>query len=387
MRSSHTYPFYYRAFAKIDLDAIAHNLRELQSCLSRGVKTMAVVKADGYGHGSVQVARHLEENVDYFAVAGLDEAVILREGGIQKPILVLSYTSPFHYDTLLSQDITATLYNPEEAKALSDAALKKGKKAKIHVAVDTGMGRIGFTPSPESADTVQAISCLPGIMLEGLFSHYACADCADKADALCQTSLFDSFIALLEERNVHIPLKHICNSAGTMDFTKQYDMCRLGIALYGLYPSDEMDTDRIVLRPAMEVVCHVVHIKTVPGGFKIGYGHIYTAPRERKIATLSIGYADGYNRCLTDAGYVLINGKKASVVGKVCMDQIMVDITDIPDVSVGDHAIVLGENEGACISAETLGSLCHSFNYEVVCNFMPRVHRIYYKDGVPVEPI
>lgn len=381
MNSSHTYPLYYRAFARIDLDAIGHNLTQLQSCLAKGVKSMAVVKADGYGHGSVQVAHHLEDRVDYFAVAGLDEAVTLREGGIKKPILVLSYTSPLLYDVLIEQDITATLYNPEEAKILSDTAVRKGKKAKIHVSVDTGMGRIGFTPTPESADIVKGISELPGIFLEGLFSHYACADCVDKADALCQTTLFDTFIALLEERNIHIPIKHICNSAGTMDFTKQYDMCRLGIALYGLYPSDEMDTSRISLRPAMEVVCHVVHIKTVPKGFKIGYGHIYTAPEERKIATLSIGYADGYNRCFTEVGYVLINGKKAPVVGKVCMDQIMVDITDIPDVSVGDHAVVLGENDGARITAEDLGSMCHSFNYEVVCNFMPRVARLYYAGG------
>ncbi len=385
MLSSHTYPLYYRTFASINLDAISHNLRALQACLAPGVRSMAVVKADGYGHGSVQVARHVEEAVDYFAVAGLDEALVLREGGVKKPILVLSYTSPLLYDVLIENDVTATLYNPEEARLLSDAAIRKGTKAKIHISVDTGMGRIGFTPTAESADTVLEISRLPGVFIEGLFSHYACADCVDKADALCQTNLFDKFIALLEERNVQIPIKHICNSAGTMDFTKQYDMCRLGIALYGLYPSDEMDTEKVKLMPAMEVVSHVVHIKTVPKGFKIGYGHIYEAPSERRIATVSIGYADGYNRCFTGTGYVLIGGKKAPVVGKVCMDQIMVDISDIPDVAVGDHAVILGENEGAVITAETLGSMCQSFNYEVVCNFMPRVRRVYYKDGEIVK--
>jgi len=385
MNTSHTYPIYYRAFARINLDALTHNLNELKGCINEGVRAMAVVKANAYGHGSVRVSRHLEAQVDYFAVAGLDEAIELREGGIKKPILVLSYTSPYLYPALIDHEITATLFNTDEARALSEAALKKGKKAKVHVSVDTGMGRIGFSPDAVGADAVREIASLPGIDLEGLFSHYACADCADKADALCQTKLFDEFISLLEARDVHIPIKHICNSAGTMDFTKQYDMCRLGIALYGLYPSDEMDTEKVKLIPAMEVVSHVVHVKTVPKGFKIGYGHIYTAPEERKIATVCIGYADGYNRCFTEVGSVLINGKKAPVVGKVCMDQIMVDITDIPDVSVGDHAVILGENEGARISAEDLGSMCHSFNYEVVCNFMPRVHRVYYQDGKIIE--
>lgn len=379
MDSTHVYEKYSRTFARIDLDAISHNLSQLKSCINEGVLAMAVVKADGYGHGSVRVARHIEEDVDYFAVAGLSEAVVLREGGVRKPILILSYTSPMQYDTLLSYDITAAIYNYEEAVALSEAAERLGKRARVHAVVDTGMGRIGVKPSPEGADTVKAISLLPGIYVEGLFSHYACADCENKCDALSQTALFDEFIALLEERGVEIPIKHICNSAGTMDFTKQYDMCRLGIALYGLYPSDEMDTEKIKLQPAMEVVSHVVHTKTVPQGFQIGYGHIYTAPSERRVATVCIGYADGFNRCLTGVGYVLVHGKKAPIVGKVCMDQLMVDITDIPDVSVGDHVVVLGKNDGAELSAETFGEMCHSFNYEVVCTFMPRVERLYYK--------
>ncbi len=379
MDSTHVYEKYSRTFARIDLDAISHNLSQLKSCIAPGVRAMAVVKADGYGHGSVRVARHIEEDVDYFAVAELSEAIILREGGIQKPILILSYTSPLQYDTLLSYDITASIYNYEEAVALSEAAEKMGKRACVHAVVDTGMGRIGVKPSAEGADIIKNISLLPGLYVEGLFSHYACADCENKCDALSQTALFDAFIALLSERSVEIPIKHICNSAGTMDFTKQYDMCRLGIALYGLYPSDEMDTEKIELHPAMEVVSHVVHTKTVPKGFQIGYGHIYTAPEERRVATVCIGYADGFNRCLTGAGYVLIHGKKAPIVGKVCMDQIMVDITDIPDILVGDHAVILGKNDGAVLSAEDFGAMCHSFNYEVVCTFMPRVERLYYK--------
>lgn len=381
METNHIETTYHRAFAAINLDAIHHNLCALKTCLKGGAKAMAVVKADAYGHGSTTVAKYIEPDVDYMAVACIEEAIELRQAGITKPILILSYTTPLLYGELIEYDITATIYNYDEAQQLSQIALQKNTKAKVHLALDTGMGRIGFAPDEESADCVQKIYALPGIELEGLFSHYACADCIDKTDANEQTKLFDAFIEMLEARNINIPIKHICNSAGTIDFDKQYDMCRLGIALYGLEPSDEIDINKIGLIPAMEVVSHIVHVKDVPKGFKIGYGHIYEAPSPRRIATVSIGYADGFNRSLTGVGYVLINGKKAPVVGKVCMDQIMVDVTDIEDVSVGKHAIILGKNHGECISAEDLGTMCHSFNYEVVCNFMPRVKRIYYQNG------
>jgi len=370
----------HRTFARVDLDAVSHNLLQLQSCMKTGVKTMAVVKANAYGHGAVTVAKHIADRVDYFAVACMEEAVELRDGGIDKPILILGYTAPACFAELVRMDITATVYNLAEAETLSSAACAMGKKAAVHIAVDTGMGRIGVTPYQTGADTVKAISGLAGITLEGLFSHYACADCADKTDANQQTVLFDRFLEMLEARGVQIPLKHICNSAGVMELDKQYDMCRLGIALYGLYPSEEVEK-KISLIPAMEVISHVVHVKDVPQGFKIGYGHIYEAPAPRKIATVCIGYADGYNRCFTGKGYVLIRGRKAPVVGKVCMDQIMVDVTDIADVAVGDHAVILGKSENACISAEMLGEMSYSFNYEVVCNFMPRVTRSYYQDG------
>jgi len=342
---------------------------------------MAVVKADAYGHGAIPVAKHLEDKVDYLAVACTWEAQELRDGGIKAPILILSYTHPACYKDLIRYDLTACLYNLDEARQLSAEAVAAGKKVKFHAAVDTGMGRVGVQPTQEGADLVAAMAALPGLELEGLFTHYACADQADKTDKNRQTALFDGFIAMLEQRGVNIPIKHACNSAGTMEPDNQYDMCRLGIALYGLYPSDEMDRERIKLRPAMEVVSHVVHVKTVPAGTQIGYGHIYTAPAERKIATVSIGYADGYNRCLTNVGYVLIKGKKAPVVGKVCMDQIMVDITGMEDIAAGDHVVVLGESEGVRITAEEIGAMSNSFHYEVVCTFMPRVKRIYYKDG------
>ena len=370
---------FYRSYAEINLGAIDHNLNEIKNQLDSEVKILAVVKADAYGHGLVPVSKHIESKIDFFAVASVDDALTLRENGITKSILNLSFTSPSEYEELIDNDITATIYNIEEAKILSDLAEEKGKKVKVHVPVDTGMGRIGFTPDEEGAKAVETIAEMNGIYLEGLFSHYACADYEDKTEALKQTALFDSFIELLDKRGVEIPIKHINNSAGTMELPKKYDMCRVGIAMYGLYPSDEMDKDAIKLRPAMEVRSHIVHLKTVQKGTKIGYGHLYEAPDEREIATISIGYADGYKRCLTGIGYVLVKGRKAPIVGKICMDQFMLDVTGIPDLKVGDTVTVMGKDGAEEISAETLGAMCHSFNYEVICNFMPRVKRVYVK--------
>jgi len=383
--SKSNFPVYHRCFAAIDLDAIGYNLSQLQAGIREGVKTLAIVKADAYGHGSVPVACFLEDKIDYFAVSCIEEAISLRENGIRKPILILSYIAPSQYGQLLEYDVTTAIYNLEEAKLLSGLAVSRGTRARVHVAVDTGMGRIGVTPDVDGVRIVQEMSCLKGLDLEGLFSHYACADCADKEESLEQTRLFDRFIELLAERGLEIPIKHICNSAAIMQFEKQYDMCRLGIALYGLYPSDEVDREQVKLVPAMKVVSNVIHVKTVPAGFKIGYGHAYEAPSERRIATVSIGYADGFNRCLTGTGYVLIRGKKAPVVGRVCMDQIMVDVTDIPDACLGDWAVVLGRDQDAEITAEEFGAMSHSFNYEVICNFMPRVTRVYHKSGTILE--
>jgi alanine racemase len=296
--------------------------------------------------------------------------------------LILSYTTPYRYPDLVDFQITATLFDLEQAKELSRVAVERGQKAKVHLAVDTGMGRIGLEPTASGADIAKEIASLPGLFVEGLFSHYACADCEDKEDANRQTALFDAFLSLLEERGVQIPLKHICNSAGSMEMPRQYDMCRFGIAMYGMYPSDEVDTSKVLLEPAMEVISHVIHIKTVPTGFQIGYGHTYTAPSPRRIATVSIGYADGFNRCLSEGGYVLIGGEKAPLVGRVCMDQIMVDISDCKnEICVGDPVVVIGESKGVRLSAEEFGQMGHSFHYEAVCTFLPRVHRIYYENS------
>ena len=296
-------------------------------------------------------------------------------------MLILSYVSPLEYEDLIRNDITATIYDPESARLLSETALKMNKTAKIHIAVDTGMGRIGFPDDESGAAAVEKIKRLPGLYVEGLFSHYACADEKDKTSANEQTERFENFIALLEKRSIDIPIKHICNSAAVIEGEKSFDMVRFGVSLYGLYPSPDVQKERVRLVPAMQVESHIVYVKTVKKGTKIGYGQTYTAPCERKIATVCIGYADGFNRCFSNKGYVLIKGKKAPVVGKVCMDQIMVDVSDIEQVSVGDRAVILGKDGGSSISAEELGSMSDSFNYEVLCNFMPRIKRIYVRHG------
>lgn len=381
MNSEHIYPLYYRTFAKIDLDAIEHNFRELKALVNPDVKCCCVIKSDAYGHGAAEVAALLSGSADYFAVACIEEAVELRNAGIETPILILGYTSPMQYQTVLENNLTITLYDFEQAKQLSQVAVILGKKAKIHIAVDTGMGRIGFQPTAEDADIVKEISKLEGVYIEGLFSHYAKADYKDKASANEQTRKFDCFISLLEKRGVAVQIKHICNSAAIIEMDKHYDMVRMGISLYGMYPSDEVDKTKVSLILAMEVVSHIIHVKTVSAGTPIGYGQIYTAPEERKIATVAVGYADGYNRCMTENGTVIINGQQAPVVGKVCMDQIMVDVTDIDFVEVGDHAVILGEMDGEKITAEDIGERCNSFDYEVVCNFSKRVKRLYYNEN------
>lgn len=374
-------PSYYRSFARVDLDAIENNFNELKSLLNPGVKTMCVIKADAYGHGSHRIALFLQNKCDYFAVASINEGEELRAAGVKTPMLILSYTSPLEYEDLIRNDITATIYDLESAALLSETALKMGRTAKVHVAVDTGMGRIGFPDDESGADAVEKLKRLPGLFVEGLFSHYACSDETDRTSANEQTRRFESFIKLLEKRSIDIPIKHICNSAAVIEGEKSFDMVRFGISLYGLYPSQEVHKESVNLIPAMQVESHIVYVKTVKKGTKIGYGQTYTAPCERKIATVCIGYADGFNRCFSNRGYVLIKGKKAPVVGKVCMDQIMVDVSDIEQVSIGDRAVILGKDGNSVISAEELGEMSDSFNYEVLCNFMPRIKRIYVRHG------
>ena len=387
MREDYGLTSYHRCYAKVNLDAISRNFDNLKKLINKDTKICSIVKTDAYGHGSIEISKLLNDKTDFFAVASVEEAVPLRDNGIDKPILILAYSSPLEYWEVIKYKLTPTIYSEEEARFLSEVSLEKGVKTPVHIAVDTGMGRIGFSADEESAEAIKRISLLEGIYVEGLFSHYAKADFSYKTSADEQTRLFDEFISRLEAKGVEIPIKHICNSAGAIDLPKHYDMVRLGVALYGLYPSDEVMKERVELTPAMEIISHVIHVKYVEKGTPIGYGHAYVAPDRRKIATVCIGYGDGFNRSLSEKGYVLIGGKKAYITGRVCMDQIMVDVTDIPDVKVGDIAVIMGKMGDEVITAEELGELSGSFGYEIICTFMPRVTRRYWHSDEVMDVI
>ena len=372
---------YYRTYAKVNLDAIENNLLELKKKIKPGVLSLAIVKADAYGHGAVGVTVHIQNEVDYFGIAELGEAVELREAGVVKPILVLSYTSPYQYETLIKNELTQTIFNYDDAVALSQAAVKLNKIARVHIAVDTGMSRIGFFCNAESVETVKRINDLPNIYIEGIFSHYACADCVERETTEKQKAVFISFIESLEKRGMYIPIKHMSNSAGILSVDEQFNMVRIGIVLYGLYPDECVNDGTARLTPAMEIVSHVVHVKEVPAGSGVSYGHTYFTEKPTRIATVCIGYADGYSRKLSNKGRVIINGKFAPVIGRVCMDQLMVDVTELRGVCVGDEVIILGKSGEAEITAEEIASLTDTINYEVVCQFQKRVTILHYKNG------
>lgn len=372
---------YYRTYAKISIDAIENNLNELKSKLNTGVLTLAIVKADAYGHGAVGVSKAIQEKVDYFGIAELMEAVELREAGVEKPILVLSYTSPYLYETLIKNELTQTIFNYDDAVELSKAAVRLNKIARVHIAVDTGMSRIGFFCNAESVEIVKRINDLPNLYIEGIFSHYACADCEDRSTTQRQTQIFKDFIKSLEDRGMYIPIKHLSNSAGILTCDEQFDMVRMGIVLYGLYPDAFVDDGSISLQPAMKIVSHVIHVKEVPEGSGVSYGHTYFTKGKTRIATVCIGYADGFSRTLSNIGRVLINGKFAKIIGRVCMDQLMVDVTDLPDVKVGDEVTILGKDGENEITAEEIAKLTDTINYEVICQFQKRVTILQYKNG------
>ena len=366
-------------YVKIDLDAISHNLESVAK--KAGVPVMAVVKADAYGHGAVTVARHLESRCAFFGVAAVAEALELRRAGIQKPILILGRVPTAAFSQLVAQEIRPTLFTLEDAQALSAEARRQGKVAPFHFAVDTGMSRIGQQPTEEAADLYAQIANLPGIHAEGIFSHFATADCTDLTRAKAQAARFDGFLAMLNRRGVEIPIRHLNNSAGTMNFSCHYDMVRSGIVTYGLYPSDEVNPLDLDIRPALSWHSRVTAVKTLPAGREIGYGGTYTTTVPTRVATVSCGYADGYRRSLSGKFHVLINGQPAPILGRICMDQLMVDVTAIAHVAPDTPVVLLGTQGDAHISAEALGEAAGSFNYETVCAISRRVPRCYYQSG------
>lgn len=374
---------YRRIWVEVDLDALHHNLNEAKR-VSKGAKILAVVKADGYGHGAVEIAKELHEEADYFGVALIDEALQLRRNGVTKPILILGYTSPTQYETLIEADITQAIFSREAARQLSDTAVRMGKKAKIHVVVDTGMSRIGFPPTEESIETIKWINTLPGLFFEGIFSHFALADSKDKTVDKMQLKRFGFVLDGLEREGIHIPIKHISNSAAVIDSDYSFDMVRCGIMLYGMYPSDEVDKTKVSLKPVMSLKSSVIQVKTLPPGEGVSYGHTFVTTRETRIATVSAGYGDGYPRALSSKGRVIINGQYAPIIGRVCMDIFMVDISHIDGVKVEDPVILIGRDGDKEITAEEVGALADTFNYEIVCSVSRRVPRIYLKNSVEV---
>lgn len=368
---------YFRSEVQIDLDAIELNYNNTRAKLPEGVKLLGVIKADAYGHGSVEIAKFLEGKCDFFGVACVDEALELKNAGIKTPILILGYVSPEEFGEIVKNDIRIPVFHLEDAKLLSKEAEKQGKTAPFHFCIDTGMSRIGFQVNEKSADICKEITKLPNIFAEGLFSHFATADESDLSKALAQRDKFDKFVDMLQKRDIEIPIKHINNSAGIMNFDKTYDMCRMGIILYGLYPSHEVDKKLLNIKPAMRWITHISHIKLLEKGREISYGGTFKTDKETLVATIPVGYADGYPRCLSNKGSVIINGKHAPIIGRVCMDQFMVDISEIPEAKIGDEVVLIGNG----LSMEEVSEAAYSFNYELPCRISRRIPRTYYKNG------
>lgn len=369
---------YDRTYVEVNLQAIRHNILEARHCIQEGTKVMAIVKADAYGHGAIPVAKALYDIVDAYGVAMIEEAMELRKTGVDKLILILGYTGECWYEELVRHHISQTIYTYDMAKKLSDVAVSMGVRTPIHIKLDTGMGRIGFSPDEESVQIVKQISKLPGVEIEGIFTHFARADEKTIEPAREPFARYQNFVDLVEKCGIHIPIKHVCNSASIMAFPEaNLDMVRSGITTYGLYPSEEVDKSRMQLQPAMQWKTIVSYVKTIQPGTSISYGGTFTADREMRVATIPVGYADGMKRDLSGKGHVLIKGQYAPILGRICMDQFMVDVTDISNVTMGEEVVIFGEQGGQNISVEEISGMAHSFNYEFVCGISHRVPRRY----------
>ena len=378
---------YNRVWAEINLDNILDNLNAMRSNIPQDTKIMAVVKTDAYGHGAVEIAKVLEK-VDYifgYAAATVDEAMELRENGIKKPILILGYTFSESYEEMILNDIRPTIFRYDMAKAFSDTAVRLNKVAPVHIKIDTGMGRIGFQVDRESVECIQKISQLPNLTFEGIFTHFSRSDEADKTWAREQLELFRQMIRALEDVGVTFPIHHAANSAAILEFPEaDFEMVRAGITMYGLWPSEEMDHS-FDLKPALSLYSRIVHIKELPAGLPISYGGTFVTEDDLPVATIPVGYGDGYSRGLSNCGYVLIHGKKAPILGRVCMDQLMVDITSIPEAKMLDKVTLVGRDQDREITLEELGDLSGRFNYEFACDLGNRIPRIYYQNGREVS--
>jgi alanine racemase len=377
--------------AEIDLKAIAHNVRELRRITHPDAQLMGVVKADGYGHGAVKVARcALQNGAERLGVARIDEGIQLREAGIKAPILIFGYTLTQLARELLEYNLTQTVYTPAFAQALSRTAVSLGKKIKIHLKVDTGMGRLGLLPQNfkphHSGDTINttavdealAIAGLDGLEVEGIFTHFATADSADKRYAENQLDLFLNFLSRMRQSGLNPAVRHAANSAALIDMPQSHlDMVRPGIAIYGLYPSAEVNKKRVSLIPAMALRTRIIHLKKVPAGFNISYGSTYKTRKPATIATVPVGYADGLNRLLSSHGRMLVRGKRVPIVGRVCMDLTMLDVSGIDNLQMGDEVVIFGQQDNESITVDEMASSLNTINYEIVSTITARVPRVY----------
>ncbi len=373
---------YRRVRAEINLDAIYFNMESMKNSVAEDTRFCGVVKTDGYGHGAVAVSKIIDPLVWGYAVATPEEGIILRKNGITKPVIVLGMATPDSFEELTAYDLHPAVFQLEKARQLSEAAGAVGKTASIHIKIDTGMNRIGMPAEEASVQEIVQIAALPNIKIEGIFTHMATADEMDKSEAKLQAERFTKLCDEVQRQGVEIPIRHCSNSAGIMDMPYvNMDMVRCGISLYGMYPSDVVNKRRMMLYPAMSLISQVSYVKTVPAGTPVSYGGTYVTERTTTLATIPVGYGDGYPRGLSNKGYVLIHGQKAPICGRICMDQFMVDVTDIDHVEEGDRVTLIGRDHGKMISVEELCALFDGFHYEFVCNIGKRVPRVYYRNG------
>ena len=369
---------YYRVCAQIDLSAVRKNIEAIRNSVRTESKLMVVLKADGYGHGAVPIAKRIDDIADAYGMAIVEEAVELREAGITKPILVLGYTASHLYDKIIQYDITQTIFQYETAYELNEAAKKTGKKVKIHIKLDTGMSRIGFAATEESIEEIVKISKLSYLCMEGVFTHFAKADEIDKEATRLQYQRFTEMLERLEQRGVTFTIRHVSNTAAIIDLPEyNLDMVRCGIGTYGMYPSVDVQKNRVVLTPAMELKTHISYVKELPKGVGISYNGTYVTERPMRVATIPVGYGDGYPRLLSSKGRVLIHGKSAPILGRVCMDQFMVDVSEIPEAKQNDDVTLMGHDGYECIPTEEISAYAGTINYEIVCEVGKRIPRVY----------
>lgn len=375
------------AWAEIDLDNLAHNIREVRRLAGKQSQVTAVIKADGYGHGATKIAKTLLDNgADRFAVAVLDEAIEIRNAGFKVPILILGYTQPERAEEVVRYELEQAVYSIETAEALSKVAKAQGKTAQIHIKIDTGMGRIGLQADEEAVGIISSIHALPNINIKGIFTHFAVADEVDKSYTEKQFEKFKWVCDRLEEKGIKIEIKHCGNSATIIDLPDMHlNMVRAGIVLYGLAPSSDVKLEKLTLKEVMSLKVRVTHIKEIEAGQSVSYGRKFIANAKTKIASLPIGYADGYTRLLSGKAEALVNGKRVPVVGRICMDQCMIDVTRIEDVKVGDEVVLFGGQKDGFISIDEIAEKLGTINYEVVCMISRRVPRVYVKGGEVVE--